>query len=248
MTTLQYCLTWTVNLSLVKTMMQFSYDKNNFASFACLGNNAQAWLDFEKPILMWQPCSLEQKRNRKIDFFSHYDVIIMQQPTNNTVTDKNNFTIVVYEWWRWSGEWERIFINCFTTLRFQRSLNEVPLINYFQSLSTECHLFLILSLFSTDILFISETSAQSQTLTQTVHKRGTFLSSQGFRFLLNHTLKMVIKHRHKKVRDRKQRSQGEGNPLLERMEDEERRDIVWKKWVTLNSCLWPTLFCLFLFQ
>lgn len=74
----------------------------------------------------------------------------------------------------------RLFIDCFTTLRFQRSLNEVPLIAVFQSLNTECHLFLILKFFSTHILFIFETLAQPQTRS-TVQKCFSFLSSDTLR-------------------------------------------------------------------
>lgn len=67
------------------------------------------------------------EQNRRQNFF-HSDEML-QRPTNNTVARKKSFTADVYKWRRWSGEWESsVFIYCFTTARFQGSLNEVPLI------------------------------------------------------------------------------------------------------------------------
>lgn len=68
------------------------------------------------------------------------------------------------EWWVGDTVNFSVLIYCFTSLRFQRSLNEVPLKRQdVFSHWAECHLLLIFNLISTDIFFICEISEASQT-------------------------------------------------------------------------------------
>lgn len=131
-----------------------------------------------QPIPTWQFClclNLRQVEQKNLFFpfwWSDYAAAYKQYSKTPNLTIEH-----VYEWWRWSGEWERqkITLSSSTVSQlwgFKEAWMKFPSWSNRQTVFShwaECHLFLILNLFSTDILFISETPEQSQLRAQTVH-------------------------------------------------------------------------------
>lgn len=80
--------------------------------------------------LTWQPClhlklsGTKQKTRTRIDLFFHSDETVMQQTWQHHAKITSPLMCVSNEA---EGKWERLFIDCFTTVNFQRVLNEVPL-------------------------------------------------------------------------------------------------------------------------
>lgn len=158
----------------------------------------------------------------------------------------------MYDWWRWSCEWERqrrTFLSLCSVSQlwgFKEAWMKFPSWQTHCFSVTECHLFLILNLFSTDILFISETYSTNSVPPCSLYGPQTSSSV----LVTSHTMSLTQNGYKTHAKSQKQRIPIalRGKPSVGENGGWGKMRCLWKKWITLHSCLWPTLSVFFSFS